>query len=288
MHWRQGWWLGSKRTFQPRLDPLVSGEHCTPFHTPSQPSCQTDSPQSALSQQQQAVAGTMPTLHICSHGTTVALQCQHTDNPEHSLHALLPAIMQPVMPIRVQPGTATSHDLPSPTFDNMSVSMPLPAVRHRKGCTCLFSMIQSATGSKLHPFPSWQLLLIRLTNQVRQIAADRQTSRFGPPHNHHSTKHCTTCTQPIQNGPEPRAHLMQLEPPASTQHTTFSASSFITCYMPLHAPCLLPPCLAMLVGPSHPTWPPSSMLLVHSYKQNLPLHCYHCHPMMPWLPVGST
>ncbi len=112
MHWRQVWWPVSKWISQPRLGFLLSGDHCTPLHTPPQPSCQTEPPQSALSLQKQASPGTMPTLHICSHGNTVALQCQHTDNPEHSLHALLPAIMQPVMPIRVQPESATSHDLP--------------------------------------------------------------------------------------------------------------------------------------------------------------------------------
>jgi len=199
MHWRQGWWPGSKRFCQLRLDSLVSSEHCTPFHTPSQPSCQKEPPQSALSHQKQALPGTMPTLHIRSHGNTVAPQRQHTDNPEHSLHALLPAIMQPVLPIRVQPETATSHDLPSPTFDDISISRPLPVVRHRKGCTCLFSMIQSAAGSRLHPLSSLQLRLARVIHQVKQSTADRQTSRFGPPHSHHSTKHCTSCTQPTQN-----------------------------------------------------------------------------------------
>jgi len=50
------------------------------------------------------------------------------------------------------------------------------------GCTCLFLMIQSAAGSKFHPLFSWQLCLARVIHQDRQSAADRQTSRFGPPH----------------------------------------------------------------------------------------------------------
>ncbi len=112
------------------LDSLVSGEHCTPLYTP---------PQSALSQQKKAWLCTMRTWHICIHVSTVALQCQHTDNPEHSLHALLPAIMQPVMIAKVQPTSAISHDLPSLTLNNMSIMVPLPVVRHRKGCSCLFS-----------------------------------------------------------------------------------------------------------------------------------------------------
>lgn len=82
---------------------------------------------------------TMRTWHICIHVSTVALRCQHTDNPEHSLHALLPAIMQPVMIAKVQPTSAISHDLPSLTLNNMSIMVPLPVVRHRKGCSCLFS-----------------------------------------------------------------------------------------------------------------------------------------------------
>ena len=116
VHWRQGWWAGSKGIFQPRLDSQVSGERCTRLHTPSQPSCQTQSPQSALSQQKQTSSGTMPTLHICSHGNTVATQCQHTDNPEHSLHALLPAIMQPVMPSRFQQENLPLHMTPPLTI----------------------------------------------------------------------------------------------------------------------------------------------------------------------------
>jgi len=114
----------------------------------------------------------------------------------------------------------------------------------------LFSMIQSAAGSKLHPRPNWQLCQATVMDQVRQSAADRQTSRSAPPHSHHLTHHCTSCTQGIPYatsgiGPEPRAQLLQLEPAESTQHPTFSASSPAACCMPLHAwshhawPCLL-------------------------------------------------
>ena len=112
-------------------------------------------------------------------------------------------------------------------------------VRHRKSCTCLFSMIQSAAGSNLHPLVNQQQCPTTVPGPVRQTAADRQTSRSGPPHNHHLSKHCTSCTQGIQNatrgiGPEPEAQLMHLGPPESTQHTTFSASTFMTCWLPLH------------------------------------------------------
>jgi len=144
--------------------------------------------------------------------------------------------------------------------------LPLFAMGHGMGCTCLFSMIQSAAGSKLHPLPNCQLCQARVVDQVRQSAADRQTSRSAPPHSHHLTHHCTSCTQGIPYatsgiGPDPMAQLLQLEPAESTQHPTFSASSRAACCMPLHTWCLLPPCLAMLAG------------------HNQTCHCHHwlCH-----------
>ncbi|DBB01370.1 TPA: hypothetical protein ACH3X1_000039, partial [Trebouxia sp. C0004] len=65
-----------------------------------------------------------------------------------------------------------------------------------------------------------------VTDQAGQSAADRQTSRSGPPGSHHLRQHCTSFTQGIPYvtsgiGPDPRAQLMQLEPPESSQHTTF-------------------------------------------------------------------
>ena len=122
-------------------------------------------------------------------------------------------------------------------------------VRHRKGCTCLFSMIQDATGSKLHPLFSWQLCQARVTEQSSQSVAGRQTSRSAPPASHHLTKHCTSCRQPIQNatsGILPQ-HVLSLNHPAPQPEAppaTFSASSV------QHAICH-----HMHLACSHHAWP---------------------------------
>jgi len=191
------------------------------------------------------------------HGNTMALK-------NGSQEYILPAIMHQM--VGFSKDLPLHHLHPTHHWPHEHMRLPLCAMGHGMGCTCLFSMIQSAAGSKLHPLPNWQLCQATVMDQVRQSAADRQTSRSAPPHSHHLTHHCTSCTQGIPYatvgiGPEPRAQLLQLEPAQSTQHPTFSASSRAACCMPLHAWCLLPPCLAMLAG------------------HNQTCHCHHwlCH-----------
>ncbi|DBA84408.1 TPA: hypothetical protein ACH3X1_006046 [Trebouxia sp. C0004] len=58
-------------------------------------------------------------------------------------------------------------------------------------------MIQSAAGSRLHPLASYQHCQATVTYQAGQSAADRQTTRSGPPGSHHLRQHCTSCTQGI-------------------------------------------------------------------------------------------
>jgi len=251
IHWRQGWWLGSNGSFQPRLGSQLSGEHCTRFHTPSQPCCLAEPPKSALSQQKQA--GHYAYIAYAARAT----QWQHNGNTmalkNGSQEYILPAIMHQMVPAGFSKDLPLHHLHPTHHWPHEHMRLPLSAMGHGMGCTCLFSMIQSAAGSKLHPLPNCQLCQATVMDQVRQPAGDRQTSRSAPPHNHHLTHHCTSCTQGIPYatsgiGPEPRAQLLQLEPAQSTQHPTSSASSPAACCMPLHAWCLLPPCLAMLAG----------------------------------------
>jgi len=166
---------------------------------------------------------------------------------------ILPAIMHQMVAAGFSKDLPLHHLHPTHHWPHEHMRLPLSAMGHGMGCTCLFSIIQSAAGSKLHPLPNCQLCQATVMDQVRQSAADRQTSISAPPHSHHLTHHCTSCTQGIPyatsgSGPDPRAQLLQLEPAESTQHPAFSASSPAACCMPLHAWCLLPPCLAMLAG----------------------------------------
>jgi len=110
IHWRQGWWPGSKGSFQPRLGSQLSGEHCTRFHTPSQPCCLAEPPKSALSQQKQACCGSLCLHCICSQGNTMATPWQHNGSQKWLSRTHLACNHAPNG--RFQQGSATSPSAP--------------------------------------------------------------------------------------------------------------------------------------------------------------------------------
>jgi len=107
---------------------------------------------------------TMPTLHMQPgqhNGNTMATQWQHHGNTmalkNGSQEYILHAIMHQMVPAGFSKDLPLHHLHPTHHWPHEHMRLPLSAMGHGIGCTCLFSMIQSAAGSKLHPLPSCQL-----------------------------------------------------------------------------------------------------------------------------------